>query len=76
VGYVDGFKSEQFEGWQDRTITMAFLPGKGAKAADWLHEFNLPNTYFHLATAYGILRHNGVTLGKLDYIGPVALHDL
>src|SRR5690349_11784510 len=29
LGYVEGFKAEQFEGWQDRTITMAFLPGKG-----------------------------------------------
>ena len=76
VGYVEGFKPEQFEGWQDRTITMAFLPGKGAKAGDWLHEFNLPNTYFHLTSAYAILRHNGVPLGKMDYIGPVTLHDL
>jgi hypothetical protein len=76
LGYVEGFKPEQFEGWQDRTITMAFLPGKGAKAADWLHEFSLPNTYFHLSTAYAILRHNGVSVGKLDFIGPVTLHDV
>jgi len=76
LGYVEGFKPEQFEGWQERTITMAFLPGKGAKAGDWLHEFNLPNTYFHFTTCYGILRHNGVTLGKTDFIGPVTLHDL
>lgn len=76
LGYVEGFTPEQFEGWQDRTITLAFLPGKGAKAADWLHEFNLPNTYFHLVTAYGILRHNGVALGKTEFIGSIALHDV
>lgn len=76
LGYLEGFKPEQFEGFQDRTITMSFLPGKGAKAADWMHEFNVANTYFHLVTAYAILRHNGVALGKMDFIGHVTLHDL
>jgi hypothetical protein len=76
LSYVEGFKPEQFEGWQERTITMAFLPGKGSKAADWLHEMNLPNTYFHLAMAYAILRHNGVGLGKTAYIGSLNLHDV
>jgi len=76
LGYVEGFKPEQFEGWQDRTIALSFMPGKGAKAADWLHEMNLPNTYFHLVTAYAILRHNGVSLGKTDFIGALTLHDL
>lgn len=76
LGYVEGFKPEQFEGWEKRTITMAFLPGKGSKAEDWLHEMNLPNTYFHLTMAYAILRHNGVNLGKTEYIGSLNLHDV
>jgi hypothetical protein len=76
LSYVEGFKPEQFEGWQERTITMSFLPGKGMKAADWLHEMNLPNTYFHIAMAYAILRHNGVGLGKTPYIGSLTLHDV
>ncbi len=76
LSYVEGFKEEQFEGWQARTITMSFLPGKGAKAEDWLHEMNLPNTYFHFTMAYAILRHNGVSLGKTDFIGNLTLHDV
>jgi len=36
---------------------------------DYLRHFILPNLYFHIITAYNILRHNGVELGKLDYIG-------
>jgi hypothetical protein len=76
LSYVEGFKEEQFEGWQARTVTMAFLPGKGMKAEDWLHEMSLPNTYFHIATAYAILRHNGVAIGKTQYIGSLNLHDV
>jgi hypothetical protein len=76
ISYVEGFKPEQFEGWQERTVTMAFLPGKGMKAEDWLHEMNLPNTYFHITTAYAILRHNGVPLGKTPFIGSLTLHDV
>ena len=76
VSYTEGFKPEQFEGFEDRTITMAFLPGKGSKGQDWLQEMNLPNTYFHLAMAYAILRHNGVPLGKTEFIGSLKLHDL
>ena len=76
LSYVEGFKPEQFEGWEKRTITMAFLPGKGSKAEDWLHEMNLPNTYFHFSMAYAILRHSGVTLGKTEFIGSLNLHDV
>jgi hypothetical protein len=37
---------------------------------------NLPNTYFHLVAVYAILRHNGVPLGTMDYIGSLTLKDL
>lgn len=76
LSYVEGFTPAQFEGFEDRTITMAFLPGKGSKGQDWLQEMNLPNTYFHLCMAYAILRHNGVELGKTAFIGDLKLHDL
>jgi hypothetical protein len=76
LAYVEAFKPEQFEGFADRTITMAFLPGKGSKGQDWLEEMNLPNTYFHLTMAYAILRHNGVGIGKTEFIGDLKLHDV
>lgn len=74
--YAEGFKAEQFEGADKRLVTMAFLPGKGMNGADWRREMNIPNTYFHLAMAYAILRHNGAPIGKIEYIGSLTLHDV
>jgi len=44
-------------------------------APDYLSQFAVPNFFFHLVTAYSILRHNGVDLGKMDYIGGATLVD-
>jgi hypothetical protein len=76
IKYVEGFKPEQFAGADARTIPLSFLPGKGTRGADWLHEMNVPNTYFHFVTAYAILRHNGVSVGKIDFIGGLNLFDV
>jgi hypothetical protein len=40
-------------------------------AMDYVIQFALPNFYFHVTTAYSILRHQGVQLGKMDFIGPI-----
>ena len=63
------------DGQEDKDIT--FPSGKNAtrtmKAQDYLQAWALPNMYFHLTTAYTILRHNGVVIGKSDFLlGPVA----
>lgn len=52
------------------------MPGKSLSAAAYLAEFALPNFYFHVVTAYGIMRHQGVALMKTDYIGQMDLQDL
>ncbi len=69
--YLETFSEKDFEGADTRKIPMPFLPGgnKGALGVDWLVGFNQPNFFFHVTTAYAILRHNGVELGKRDYIG-------
>jgi hypothetical protein len=41
--------------------------------ADYFLEHAVPNFFFHLTTAYAILRHNGVSIGKRDYLGPLSL---
>jgi uncharacterized protein len=41
-------------------------------AKEYIERFALPNFYFHLTTAYDIMRHNGVVLGKMDYLGDLA----
>jgi hypothetical protein len=54
---------------------MPALEGKAMLGGDYLREWALPNIYFHVTTAYDILRHNGVELGKRDFIGSVTTRD-
>lgn len=69
--YLDSFSEKDFEGSETRKVPLPFVPGgnKGALGADYLVYFAQPNFYFHLVHAYAILRHNGVSLGKMDFIG-------
>ena len=69
--YVKSFKPAQFEGADTRDVTFPIGPEKTAtlKGQQFLSGFSLPNFYFHAATAHGILRHNGVEIGKRDFMG-------
>jgi hypothetical protein len=58
----------------DRTIVIPLGPKKGEmKGADYLNHFVLPNFYFHAATAYGLLRHAGLEIGKQDFLAGIPL---
>ena len=76
VEYLGSLTEDQFIDADSRQITLAFIPGKGATGSDYFHEMAHPNFYFHVVSAYAILRHNGVDVGKRDFIGSVTLHDL
>ena len=76
VAYLDGFSAKDFEGGDDRIVTLPWAPGKGLRAADYFLQLAVPNFYFHLNHAYAILRHNGVDLGKTDYIVQIPLRDV
>src|SRR5262249_29740132 len=67
---------EEFKGAEDRVIGLPFMAGKGMKASDLVIQFALPNFYFHAVTTYAILRHNGVDVGKMDFLGALDLRDL
>lgn len=71
--YLATFSPVDFNQDATRVIPLPFLPGQGLSASDFLHHMSLPNTYFHFCMAYAILRHNGVELTKLDYIGGLDL---
>jgi hypothetical protein len=73
VSYLDGFSEKDFEGAATRTITQPRWEGKTMSGADYFLEHAVPNFYFHLAHTYAILRHNGVNLGKKDYLGTLAM---
>ena len=71
VAYLNGLKPEQFNGSDDKEITFPAGPDKSLTlpGSRYLLGVAHPNFYFHFTTAYDILRHNGVELGKLDFIG-------
>lgn len=73
--YLDTFKEADLAGAETRHVTLPWLEGKYLLGSDYLVEMALPNFYFHVAHAYAILRHNGVDLGKRDYIGSMTTYD-
>ena len=70
IDFLATLKKEQFNDAATRQISMK-VGGRDMTfaGADYLSRFALPNFYFHMTTAYAILRHNGVELGKGDYMG-------
>ncbi len=69
ITYLGTFKAEDFQGAHERKITQPRWEGKYLTGAEYATEHALPNIYFHITTAYSILRHNGVEVGKKDYLG-------
>ena len=69
--YVKSFTPAQFEGAETRDVTFPAGPNKSMtlKGQQFVSGFAFPNFYFHAATAHGILRHNGVEIGKRDFLG-------
>lgn len=74
VDYLASFQREDFDGAEERACSHSWMGGKSMRGGDYLDHFALPNFHFHMATAYDILRHNGVALGKSDYIVELPLH--
>jgi uncharacterized protein len=71
IDYVKTFKPAQFDGAETREVTFPAGPDKTMtlKGQQFLSHVSLPNFYFHAATAHDILRHNGVEIGKRDFLG-------
>ncbi len=70
IAYVETVTQAQLDASEEKVVTLKF-PGREItfSGADYLTNFVLPNFYFHLTTAYAILRNQGVKLGKADYMG-------
>ncbi|CAJ0818440.1 DUF1993 domain-containing protein [Ralstonia flaminis] len=68
--YVNSVDPAAFAGSEDRTVTLKSPKGElQFSGIDYLRGFMLPNFYFHITMAYALLRHNGVEIGKFDYLG-------
>ena len=69
IDFVQSISPEAFEGSEDRQITLKMRVELTFSGRDYAFGFVLPNFYFHAATAYDILRHAGVELSKMDFMG-------
>lgn len=70
VDYVQGFQAARFAGAEERDVQMKIRDQTlSFKGLPYLAHVALPNFFFHATTAYDILRHNGVELGKRDFLG-------
>ena len=70
VAFLNGLSADQIDGGEERAVVMKMRDSEMTfTGQSFLLNFILPNFYFHITAAYLILRHNGVELGKRDYLG-------
>ena len=70
IAFLETFKPEQIDGTESKEVTLHLRSRDiTLKGMDYLNGFVMPNFYFHVTTTYALLRHNGVELGKMDFIG-------
>ena len=71
IDYLKGIPASAFEGSEDRDLKVPAGPDKflDFKGLDFVQRWAIPNVFFHITAAYAILRHNGVDIGKKDFIG-------
>jgi hypothetical protein len=75
VAFAESVKEAQYATASERKVKLSWAPGKVIGGEDYLLQMTIPNTFFHIAMAYAILRHNGVDVGKMDFLGPINLVD-
>lgn len=76
IAFLETTKPEHFKGWETRKTTNPRREGKYLPGDEFAFQHAIPNFYFHLTTAYSILRHNGLDIGKKDYLGEIRWRDL
>lgn len=70
LAFMENIASERYEGSAARQVTIKVSgQDKAMSGEDYFNSFVLPNFYFHAAIAYALLRHNGIELGKGDFVG-------
>jgi hypothetical protein len=74
--FVHSVTADDFAGADEKKIEMKKYPGKYLTGAEYALEYSLPQFYFHVTTAYALLRKNGVPLGKVDFLNGYSLKDL
>jgi hypothetical protein len=75
VAFVQSVAKDRYAGARERTVVLSWMPGKVIAGEDYLLQITIPNVFFHVSMAYAILRHNGVDVGKRDFLGPMNFVD-
>ena len=75
VAFAESVNEARYAGASERRVKLSWAPGKVIGGEDYLLQMTIPNTFFHIAMAYAILRHNGVDVGKMDFLSPINLVD-
>jgi hypothetical protein len=72
VAFVESVAEAQYAGAAEQRVSLSFAPaGKVLVGPNYLLQMTIPNVYFHVAMAYAVLRHHGVDVGKMDFLGPI-----
>jgi hypothetical protein len=75
IAFLKTIKPEQIIGKEDIKVILPYFPDKHLTGFGYATQYLIPNFYFHVATAYAILRKNGVDIGKQDFLGELPLKD-
>jgi hypothetical protein len=77
LAYLDTFTAADFaRAKPDAMLRLPNRPGKAIAAEEYLYARQIPNFFFHVTTAYNLLRHGGVEVGKADYLGQLGFIDV
>lgn len=71
IAFIATAKEQDFAKAAEVKVTTPRWDGKYLMGHEYVTQHSIPNLYFHITTAYSILRHNGVEIGKKDYLGPM-----
>jgi hypothetical protein len=75
LSFVESVSEKDFAGSEGRKVSPTWLGGRWLRGDDYLVHVAIPNFFFHATTAYAILRHNGVDLGKMDFVGTLPVQE-
>jgi hypothetical protein len=71
IAFAESIEEARYAGASEQKISIGWASGKIIDGQNYLLQITLPNVYFHITMAYAILRHNGVEVGKMDFLGKI-----
>ena len=75
LSFLETVQAKDLVGAEERKVAPPWLGGRWLRGDDYLMHVAIPNFFFHMTMAYALLRHNGVSLGKMDYVGALPARD-